>query len=864
MTEQFANFSQSTLSAQITAAQTTITINTPASGQTFPSSGNFRIVVQTFDATTQLATSQPEIMIVTAVAGNQFTVQRGAESTKALAYPGGAQVTHTVTAAVMTALESGSGGSGVTSFNTRTGAVTLDSADVDTALGYTPLQTVAVDGTSITGDGTSGNPLIAHTSGGSGTVTSVSVVTANGISGSVATATTTPAITLTLGAITPTSVNSIVLSGSSTPTLAVTGTSTVSGANTGDQINITGNAGTATALQAARTIAGVSFDGTANIAIPASGLSNGVTGSGAIVLANSPTIATAVLGSSTATTQSPADNSTKLATTAYVDNAVLGQDFKQAVTVATTSPLATYVYNNGASGSGATITLVGTGAVAFDGTTLTLNMPVLVKNETSTNTPNNGIYTVTQAGALGVVLILTRRNDFDQSTDIDTGDSVFVTSGTTQSTTTWAYNGINAPTIGTTNITFAQTAGQGSFTAGNGIAITGTSIAIDTSVTVDKTTAQTLSNKTFVAPALGTPASGVATNLTGTAAGLTAGISNALKSATTTVSVSGSTAPISGQVLTATSGTAATWQTPSAGGSSSIPVIDFTSNTTVSTVPALYRGTLAGSVTLTFPASPSNGDFFYAGVDPSSANGLDLSGNGKSVINIANGDDMTEDTLALFTCALFIYDSSATTWWTLQIQDRDYLSNFFLGRNFSSTNNAIATWAGTGGAGLNNTSVIIDGSNNITGVNTINAATTKQLASNFTTSSTTGANTNLTFAIASQESWDVTIVGTAQKATSGTGLKLGISIPSGCTLKGWAELGGTAFATALTISSMTSGALGSTFSTSIGVEVPFRLQFSVRNSTTAGSITLQGATVTSNVATIFAGTSMRYVKGASV
>lgn len=43
--------------------------------------------------------------------------------------------------------------------------------------------------------------------GGSGTVTSVSIVTANGISGSVATATTTPAITLSLGAITPTSVN---------------------------------------------------------------------------------------------------------------------------------------------------------------------------------------------------------------------------------------------------------------------------------------------------------------------------------------------------------------------------------------------------------------------------------------------------------------------------------------------------------------------------------------------------------------------------------------------------------------------------------------------------------------------------------
>jgi len=40
-----------------------------------------------------------------------------------------------------------------------------------------------------------------------GTVTSVSVTTANGVSGSVATSTTTPAITLTLGAITPSSIS---------------------------------------------------------------------------------------------------------------------------------------------------------------------------------------------------------------------------------------------------------------------------------------------------------------------------------------------------------------------------------------------------------------------------------------------------------------------------------------------------------------------------------------------------------------------------------------------------------------------------------------------------------------------------------
>lgn len=107
----------------------------------------------------------------------------------------------------------------------------------------------------------------------SGTVTSVSVTTANGVSGSVATATSTPAITLTLGAITPTTVNGVTLSGSSSPTLAVTGTTTVSGANTGDQTSVTGNAGTATALATGRTIGitgdvtytSPSFDGTGNV-----------------------------------------------------------------------------------------------------------------------------------------------------------------------------------------------------------------------------------------------------------------------------------------------------------------------------------------------------------------------------------------------------------------------------------------------------------------------------------------------------------------------------------------------------------------------------------------------------------------------
>ena len=75
---------------------------------------------------------------------------------------------------------------------------------------------------------------------------------------------------------------------------------------------------------------------------------------------------------------------------------------------------------------------------------------------------------------------------------------------------------------------------------------------------------------TLVTPALGTPASGVMTNVTGTATGLTTGATNALKSATTTVDVSAATAPTTGQVLKATSATTATWQAEAGGGLSNV------------------------------------------------------------------------------------------------------------------------------------------------------------------------------------------------------------------------------------------------------------------------------------------------------
>lgn len=127
-----------------------------------------------------------------------------------------------------------------------------------------------------------GNFAVPPGTGPSGTVTAVSVVTANGVSGSVANPTTTPAITLTLGAITPSAVNGVTLSGSSTPTLAVTGTATVSGANTGDQTSVSGSAGSAPAV----TLTGTTIN-------------SSVTASSLVSFGTSPSLVAPLLGTPT-------------------------------------------------------------------------------------------------------------------------------------------------------------------------------------------------------------------------------------------------------------------------------------------------------------------------------------------------------------------------------------------------------------------------------------------------------------------------------------------------------------------------------------------------------------------------------------
>jgi len=91
--EQIANKAASTLNGSITSTATTLDVNDAAN---FPASGNFRIIVD------------DEVMLVTAVSADTFTVTRGIESTTAAAHSGGAAVTLLVTAASLAQLLSDS------------------------------------------------------------------------------------------------------------------------------------------------------------------------------------------------------------------------------------------------------------------------------------------------------------------------------------------------------------------------------------------------------------------------------------------------------------------------------------------------------------------------------------------------------------------------------------------------------------------------------------------------------------------------------------------------------------------------------------------------------------------------------------
>jgi hypothetical protein len=221
-----------------------------------------------------------------AAVSNNFLTSIGTDGTPTHAQPSFTNISGTLAVA--------SGGTGQVTANAALNA-------------FLPSQTGNA-GKFLTTDG-AGNTSFATVSGG-GTFSSFSIVNANGFYGSVAAATTDPALTIYLAdSSDATKKAHFVLSANTTGTdRAITvpnANSTLVVADTGSSNNFL------TAISAAGAISKAQPS--------ASNLSNGVTGSGAVVLATSPTLATPNIGMATAT-------SINGLTSAVTPNAAAGTD----------------------------------------------------------------------------------------------------------------------------------------------------------------------------------------------------------------------------------------------------------------------------------------------------------------------------------------------------------------------------------------------------------------------------------------------------------------------------------------------------------------------------------------------------------
>jgi len=258
------------------------------------------------------------------------------------------------------------------------------------------------------------------------------------------------------------------------------------------------------------------------------------TGSGVAVFDTAPTLASPTM-TGTVTVPTPSNN-TDAATKAYVDTIKQGSiDIKDSVRVTSTANIA--------------IASALTNGSTIDGVTVATGNRVLLKNQTDAS--ENGIYAVVASGAAS------RTVDANTNTLVTSGMYTYVAEGTAGNAIGFVLTTADPITLDTTNLTFTQFSSAGAIAAGTGM--TKTSNTLDVIGTAGRIVANANSvdigsdvalvanplsqfgattslqlkgvlsdetgsgaavfatSPTLVSPALGTPASGVVTNLTGTA-----------------------------------------------------------------------------------------------------------------------------------------------------------------------------------------------------------------------------------------------------------------------------------------------------------------------------------------------------------
>jgi trimeric autotransporter adhesin len=352
---------------------------------------------------------------------------------------------------------------------------------------------------------------------GGGTVTSINLTAGTGISVSGGPITTSGSI-----AVVNTAPDQVV-------TLTGAGLATVTGTYPNFTITSSGGTGTVSSVAASGGTTGLTFTGSP---ITTSGT---LTLGGTLAVANGGTGATTAgaaltsLGAAasgantditsialtTGTISGTPTNGTDIVNKTYADTIASGINFHQAVRLATTTTLPAYIYNNGASGVGATITGVVNGALSIDGVVAVVGNRVLIKNEIGAAEAYNGVYTVTQVGSGVAVYILTRATDYNTAgtgvNQIDQGDFFLVTAGTTLANTSFVQQTPLPIVVGTTGLTFIQFGAPITYSAGTGLSLAGTVF----SITNTGLTASTYGSASSV-PVIAFNAQGQATGVTNT------------------------------------------------------------------------------------------------------------------------------------------------------------------------------------------------------------------------------------------------------------------------------------------------------------------------------------------------------------
>ena len=110
----------------------------------------------------------------------------------------------------------------------------------------------------------------------------------------------------------------------------------------------------------------------------------------------------------------------------------------------------------------------------IDGITLVAGDRVLVNGQSTQS--QNGIYVVQASGAA------VRATDFDTPTEVKSGDFIFVSAGTNYANTGWVQT-LSPATIGTDPISFTQFSGAGTYLAGDGLSLAGSTFSVDVTPT---------------------------------------------------------------------------------------------------------------------------------------------------------------------------------------------------------------------------------------------------------------------------------------------------------------------------------------------------------------------------------------------